>query len=446
MTYQDLVVTPLYLLIIYLIAYLIRGQVSDRNTRRYFIPALSLKIVGAISVGLIYQFYYDGGDTYNYFHHGSRYIWEAFLDSPVKAFQLIFADGTYQSGTYQYATKIWFYRDLPSYFVIRVAGFFDLFTLHTYSATAVLFACFSFGGLWAMYLSFYRFYSKLHREFAVAIFFIPSVFFWGSGLLKDTLTLGALAWAFYAVVQLFFARRRILLNVLILLISCWIIYSIKIYILLCFLPAVTLWVFLAQLPKIKSMAVKVVLLPFVLVTAALLSYWMVLEVGEENARYNLDNLAYTAESTARWLSHVSRLEGGSGYSLGDYDYSPSGIIKKIPAAVNVTLFRPYFTEVSNPVMLMAAIESLILLGITFYVLFKSIRNGALSTLWQKPVIVFCLVFSISFAFAIGFSTYNFGSLVRYKIPLIPFYLIGLFILNYYSKRSRKISALDATEK
>src|SRR5690606_18840001 len=142
MTYQDLVVTPIYLLIIYLLAYLIRGSVSDKQTKKYFIPALTVKIIGAIAVGLIYQFYYSGGDTFNYFHHGSRYIWEAFLDSPVKAFQLIFADGTYQQGTYKYASKIWFYRDLPSYFVIRVAGFFDLFTFHTYSATAVLFACF----------------------------------------------------------------------------------------------------------------------------------------------------------------------------------------------------------------------------------------------------------------------------------------------------------------
>ena len=437
MTPQDFVVTPLFLLLIYFSAYLIRNKVSDKNTQRYFIPALTLKMIGAIAVGLIYQFYYTGGDTFNYFHHGSRHIWEAFLDSPVKAFQLIFADGTYQPGTYDYASKIWYYRDLPSYFVIRVAGVFDLLTFHTYSATALLFACYSFGGLWAMYLSFYSFYNKLHREFAAAIFFIPSVFFWGSGLLKDTITLGALAWAFYAVVQLFFAKRSVLVNALILLLSCWIIYSIKIYILLCFLPAVIVWTFLAQLPKIKSIVVKSLLLPFILIIAALISYWMVLEVGEENARYNLDNLTYTAESTARWLSYVSEVEGGSGYSLGDYDYSPSGIIKKIPAAVNVTLFRPYLTEVSNPVMLMAALESLMVLLVTLYVFGKSIWNSALSIIWKKPEIIFCLLFSLSFAFAIGFSTYNFGSLVRYKIPLIPFYLVGLFILNYYSKRSRR---------
>ena len=443
MTYQDFLVTPIYLLIIYLLAYLVRGKVSDKNTGPYFIPALTLKIIGAISVGLIYQFYYNGGDTFNYFHD-SKYIWEAFKDSPVKAFQLIFSDGTFNPDIFQYSTKMYFFGDLPSYFVVRIAGFFDLLTFHTYSATALLFACFSFGGLWAMYLSFYKFYSKLHKEFAIAIFFIPSVFFWGSGILKDTLTLGALGWAFYAVVHLFFVRRKFVLSAIILVVSCWIIYSIKIYILLCFLPAVTIWVFLAQLPKIKSTFLKVTMLPLVLTIAALLSYWLVIEIGEENNRYNLETLAYTAESTARWLSYVSEIQGGSGYSLGDYDYSTTGIIKKIPAAVNVTLFRPYLTEASNPVMMLSALESFSMLLLTIYVFVRNRKN--LNTIWKKPEIIFCLFFSISFAFAIGFSTYNFGSLVRYKIPLIPFYLIGLFILNYYSKRRKKFSSFDSTEK
>jgi hypothetical protein len=40
-----------------------------------------------------------------------------------------------------------------------------------------------------------------------------------------------------------------------------------------------------------------------------------------------------------------------------------------------------------------------------------------------------LVFSIIFAFSVGFTSYNFGTLVRYKIPLMPFYYIALFILS-----------------
>ena len=40
---------------------------------------------------------------------------------------------------------------------------------------------------------------------------------------------------------------------------------------------------------------------------------------------------------------------------------------------------------------------------------------------KDPNLVFCLVFSIIFAFAVGISSYNFGALSRYKIPCLPFY-------------------------
>ncbi|HEX2627488.1 MAG TPA: hypothetical protein VHM26_00700, partial [Chitinophagaceae bacterium] len=38
------------------------------------------------------------------------------------------------------------------------------------------------------------------------------------------------------------------------------------------------------------------------------------------------------------------------------------------------------------------------------------------------------VFSIIFAAAIGSTALNFGSLSRYKIPCLPFYLIMIFVL------------------
>jgi hypothetical protein len=46
------------------------------------------------------------------------------------------------------------------------------------------------------------------------------------------------------------------------------------------------------------------------------------------------------------------------------------------------------------------------------------------------------VFSIFFAFALGITTANFGALVRYKIPSVPFFLSMLFILENQAKQSR----------
>ena len=100
--------------------------------RKYFIPALTVRILGALALGFIYQFYYDGGDTFNFHTHGSRHVWEAFVDNPVKGFKLIInTDGDY-SGVYEYASKIPFFRDPTSYMVIRIASIFDLITFSSH--------------------------------------------------------------------------------------------------------------------------------------------------------------------------------------------------------------------------------------------------------------------------------------------------------------------------
>ena len=87
-----------------------------------------------------------------------------------------------------------------------------------------------------------------------------------------------------------------------------------------------------------------------------------------------------------------------------------------------------------------SMESFIMLVLTFIVVF---RNGR--SIFKKlgdSDVLFCLVFSISFAFAVGVSTFNFGTLVRYKIPLMPFFSLALLFLNELSKRDRKLAPLD----
>jgi hypothetical protein len=56
---------------------------------------------------------------------------------------------------------------------------------------------------------------------------------------------------------------------------------------------------------------------------------------------------------------------------------------------------------------------------------------------KDPNIIFCLIFSLIFAFAVGISSYNFGALSRYKIPCLPFYAAFLFILLSNGKTETK---------
>ena len=140
--------------------------------------------------------------------------------------------------------------------MIRVIAVLGLFTFHTYSAIAVLFAVLSFSGVWALFRTFYKMFPPLHRKLAVAILFLPSVVFWGSGILKDSITLGALGWATWAIVRIFFERKGVPVATVILLLALYTIYAVKIYIVLCFLPAALLWIFLANADRMQSAIVR----------------------------------------------------------------------------------------------------------------------------------------------------------------------------------------------
>ncbi|MGJ3234467.1 hypothetical protein [Marivirga sp.] len=418
------------------IAYGIREISADQETKKYFFPALILKMLGAIGVGLIYQFYYGGGDTFSYYTHGASHIVEAFYDNFSAGFKLLTADGEFDPETYKYSSKIWMYRDTTSYFVVRIAAVFGVLTYNSYAGVALFFAFFSFWGLWLMYQSFCNIYPELKLQFAIAIFFVPTVFFWGSGILKDTVTLGASGFLVYAFIQIFFERKKLVLNIILLLLSIYIITSIKLYIFLCLMPALILWYFFYRIGRIPSLVARVMVAPFLLTIGVALAYFVALKAGEDNSRYALDQIAETAQVTAYDIRYWTGKDAGSGYSLGELDGTFGSMIRLAPQAINVSLFRPYLWEVNNPLMLLSALEALFLLGLTIRLFYRN-RFIHITQSIRSPIILFCLIFAIIFAFGVGISTYNFGTLSRYRIVMVPFYLMAVFMLDFHAQSKIK---------
>lgn len=443
MELRDLLVTPVFLIVLFGMAYLIRPFVTDEVNRVYYFPALIVKIVGAIALGMVYQFYYGSGDTFMYHTYGSRLIWNAFIDSPWEGIKLLFASSDNPGDVYHYASQIYLFRDSNSYTIIRLAAFFDLFTFSAYSATACLFAVFSFVGSWQFYLTFYKQFPHLHGRLAIAAFFIPSVFFWGSGVMKDSVTLACLGVATHQIFLIFIQRRWRWFNILMLVGSLLLIFSIRKFILQAYLPSVILWVGFSQVYRIRSMVIRVMIVPFVIILLIGSAYYTVIKVGEDDDRYAVTKLAATARVTAYDIRYWSGRFAGSGYTLGELDGSFESMARLAPQAINVSLFRPYLWEVKNVLMLFSAVESLALLIICIYVLGK--QRQQIFAAFSDPNILFALSFALVFAFAIGVSTYNFGTLVRYKVPLLPFLVTSLILISDYRKSERKTGPLDTVE-
>jgi hypothetical protein len=378
-----------------------------------------------------------------YHTHGSRMIWNAFVESPLVGIRLLLADGSNYNDIYAYATRIYFFRDPNSYAVIRLAALFDLLTFSSYSATAALFAVLSFVGAWQFYLTFYRQYPHLHKHLAVAAFFIPSVFFWGSGILKDTVTLAFLGIATFQFYKIFIEKKFGVWNIGVLLLALYVVFTIKIFILQAYLPAVIIWIGTMNLTHIRSLVLKIMIVPFIIAILLVSSYYTVVKVSEDDSRYSVSKIAETAKTTAYDIRYFSGRDAGSGYTLGELDGTFESMINLAPQAINVALFRPYIWEVRNPLMLISSLESLTLLLMFLYVLIKK-RYLFLEAILQ-PNVIFSLVFSIAFAFAVGVSTFNFGTLVRYKIPMLPFFLTALMLILNYSNNDRKLDRFERTE-
>ncbi|WP_026462934.1 hypothetical protein [Adhaeribacter aquaticus] len=437
MELKDLFLTPIYLIILYGVAYWLRPKCTDKVTKKYFIPALTVKFIGAIALGVIYQFYYGKGtptgDTFNYFNH-IKVVFSAFLDSPVIGVKLLLSSGEFDSVTAKYASKMEWYRSSTEFFVIKIGSFFSLISFNTYTVIALFFALLSFSGIWAMFMTFYKLYPTIHKNLAYANFFLPSVFFWGSGLMKDSITIGALGWLFFGFYQGLIQKKNIISSLIIIAISFYIIYSVKVYVILSFLPPALFWVFNENSAKIKNSFLRAVAKPIFLTVGGAVATIGALNLTEGDERYDVDKIGERTKINSEYLSGYEK--NNSAYNIGEFDGSISSMLKVAPQAINVAIFRPYLWEVRNPVMLLSAIESFIFIFLTLKLFMKAGFFQTIKRIIALPIVNFSILFTIILAFAVGTNSGNFGTLVRYKIPFMPFYLSALYIMQTSYKKAK----------
>ena len=437
-TITDFILLPIYLFIIFIFASYFKNKYYPigHPLRRFFMPAFTLKIIGAIFLGIIYQYYYKGGDTLNYWRQ-TEIINSSMSDSFWTWLRLITGRADiYDVDVYNYTSQFWWYGiRTPEYLISVIGALIGLFTMTTYLPTAVIFAAISFIGVWKLYIVFTKLYPRLSKQLAFAFLFIPSVIFWGSGFMKDTITLSCMGWVTHFFYIIFYENKKIVANSIFALIFLYIIYIMKSYIVMAFLPAVLLWGVGLLSYRIKDTRL-ILFVRYFLYASAIIGLVVVggkLQT-EMFGEYNIESVAFKSRVTSEYLFRISNEQDGSGYTLGDFDPTLLGMLEQAPAGINVTLFRPYLWEARKPIVMISALESLVYLLFTIVVIFRNNPIRVVQRILSDETLQFCLIFTLIFAFAVGISTSNFGSLVRYKIPCLPFYTAFLIILFYPQKQ------------
>ncbi|MBL0182085.1 MAG: hypothetical protein IPP96_07260 [Chitinophagaceae bacterium] len=117
----------------------------------------------------------------------------------------------------------------------------------------------------------------------------------------------------------------------------------------------------------------------------------------------------------------------SSFEFGEIETSFAGLLTKMPLGLYTCYFRPHLWEINKPILLLSAIESFLCFWTLFYALVKKGRNFT-AVLRKNLLTNIMFLFVLILGIIIGITTFNFGTLVRYKAPAVPFLWIFIFLL------------------
>lgn len=439
----DLLIAFFYLIIIYIIANWQSQKYKGKSMRKYFLPALHVRMIGCFLSVMMYQYYYHGGDMFGY-HSAVTTMNKIFWEEPLLGLRMM--TSTPETIPPETLYSIWgtvgsyIFRAYNSLLLSQIGTFISLITFNSCLATGLVLAYFSFLGCWKLFEVFCDIHPELEKYLAWATLFVPSVFFWGAaGLMKDTVTTAAIGYFTWGAYHLLFKAKYPIKSTLYMVVSFFLLFNIKPYIAVSFLPALVAWLIMNFQKKIKNKALRLIAKPFLIIGSVIGSLALFQGIASSNEKFTPESFIEQAMIMQQDHANI----GGSTYTFGAIEPTTTGMIKMAPFAIIVTLFRPYLWEAGNPILIPSALEGLLCLLLTIYVLFRTGIFGTLKAILAEPTVLFCLIFSLTFAFAVGLSAYNFGALARFKIPALPFYFIALIILlDRVGVLEKKVLQLD----
>ncbi|HPL04915.1 MAG TPA: hypothetical protein PLG05_07035 [Bacteroidales bacterium] len=429
------------LLVIMFIAY-IYGNIKFSNNQNkaeyiYFKNALVLKILMSLIFALIILFFYPG-DSMGYFQSINAFN-KVFFQNPKQYFDILFLGNKPEFYSYfnsQTGYPAWYmWKDANSIFVARIYSPFMILSYKSYIISTVIAGLIGFTGIWKLFKTLSKIYPRMEKKLAIAILYFPSLVFWSSGILKDSLCVFAIGWIIYAFYELVILKKVRLKYFFILFFASLIIINIKAYIFAALVPGLFIWAFFGQMKAIKSKVLRILLAPVILGVLFLVFSLLMRNASQYMGVFgDLDATLAQASVVQQDLVRYEQY-GYNYYDIGKFEATPMGVLKKFPEATISGIYRPFLWEVTNPFILLAALEGTFLFLFMIYVIFKTGFLKFFKITFSEPFLIFSLIFVIIFGFGVGLATANFGALVRYKIPLLPFYVAGLFIIEYiYNKK------------
>ena len=438
----DFILFPVYVVLFYFLFSARRKNYTDPVLKHYHKQGFWIKIVAVIAF-TFFNTMISVGDSFLLFFTEGTNICHMILKDASQVKWLYLPSVDFDQTLLKNPANMGYLKGENNYMIVRITALLSFVSFQKYLILNLFFSMLSFSGVWRLYRFFYEQYPHLHKQLAIAILYLPTFVFWSSGILKDPICTGALGWITYALYEIFYKKKDILKNVIILFVAGYLLYVIKVYILISYVPFFMLYLVLKNVTLIKSRVLRVTFVVGLIFLAMAMFGTVMQQLAGTLGGYGGSDV--TKNISIYQKAYAEQEDVGSSFSLGvEYDGSVSSLIKIAPAAIIATLYRPFIWESKKLSTLLSSIESMVIMFFTLLVLYKARPVNFVRSIAKDPTILYCLLFALLFALFVGATTANFGTLVRYKIPCMPFYVAAMFLIQDRIKKTKNSPVISGT--
>jgi hypothetical protein len=464
-------------LIIILLIYKMKFFAAAGISRIALIGIFMLKIAAGFILWRIYAIHYSGGDQQAYFNDGNV-LFKLLHTDPKHFFDVVFNnDPNTELQTWRSSFENIMYNDSRT--MVLLNTLFRIFSFGYFAVHIVFINFLSFIGLTALYKTCSGYFFDRKKLLIAAVFLLPSVLFWGSGVLKESLLIFGTGMLIYYT-EAGFLRSFSFRKGLLIFCSILLLLAVKFYVLLALIPGLfvnawisrssarfifwrylsifTLGAFAAVLLSTVNPAYNVLKIiankqqkswgvaeggVFLLSSThfARINYFqkdsILIPAGNNNYKIKLNSsyeawdlkhitdtlfIAHAADTSTY---HIVYQVVPPSRSIAALHLKPSvfSFIKNAPRAFWNTLTVPFIFKVNGWLEFFAGIENLIYCSCIVLLFFCFKNPGE-----KLPMVYFCCTFVLMIFILAGLTTPITGALIRYKTPALPFLMMAVFLL------------------
>ncbi|MGQ0827029.1 MAG: hypothetical protein ACT4ON_01415 [Bacteroidota bacterium] len=477
----------LFIFLIYKINFFTLPSISRNAIAAVFI----FKIIAGTFLWWLYTYHYPGADLLDYFNDGKT-LFNVLLRDPGLFFQIVFQGASFPKlHSWNDSFEHILYNDAHTMIVLNtLLHFFSLGHFHVHT----VFMCFlSIIGLTALFRSFLPFFENGKKILFAAVFLIPSVLFWSSGVLKEGLLFFGMGMFLYAT-NCGFRTTYHLKQLVVILVSITLLLLVKFYVLIALLPGLLLNMWISK-TSAKFIFIKYAAVIFICcfgiifvsninndynplkiiadkqakaISEAKGGVFLYNEVhfvcidykskadllnpindsvytinkGSSYLQWDLDNMNDTtfivnSIDTARYTFLYEVAPANTTLDLKRLQPSFFSLLMNAPNAFFNVLVQPWIWNSKGVMQLLPALENIFFIGLLLLTLIFFKRK-----IENRSMIIFCLSFVVILYVLIGLTTPAVGAIIRYKVPALPFLFIVLLLLMDRKKIAEKFPFIE----